>query len=142
MLPEEDMHTKKRCRTLIDGVDEDYEMIEGVPALSCREPSFEDLCSNVAFCKEDNNCHKTEVGSWGLLDGHILARIFHFLRTDIKSLVFASTTCKHWRAAVGFYKNVTVRVDLSTMGSKCSDSIVGNVMVGLLYLYLLLYDCA
>lgn len=130
MLPEEDMHTKKRCRTLIDGVDEDYEMIEGVPALSCREPSFEDLCSNVAFCKEDNNCHKTEVGSWGLLDGHILARIFHFLRTDIKSLVFASTTCKHWRAAVGFYKNVTVRVDLSTMGSKCSDSIVGNVMSG------------
>ncbi|XP_021746148.1 histone-lysine N-methyltransferase ATXR3-like [Chenopodium quinoa] len=130
MLFEEDMHGKKRCRTLIDGDDENYEVAKGLSRFSYREPSFEDLCGSVTFCKEEGVCSKNEVGSWGLLDGHILARIFHFLRTDIKSLMFAGTTCKHWRAAVGFYKNVSVRVDLSTMGSNCSDSIIGSVMSG------------
>lgn len=129
MLFEEDIHGKKRCRTLVDGVDEDYELAKGLLPLSYREPSFEDLCGNVTFSKEIV-CSENEVGCWGLLDGHILARIFHFLRTDFKSLMFAGTTCKHWRAAVGFYKNVSVRVDLSTMGSNCTDSIVGSVMSG------------
>ncbi|KNA15540.1 hypothetical protein SOVF_097420 isoform A [Spinacia oleracea] len=130
MLFEEDTHGKKRCRTLIEGVDEDYEAGKGLPPLFYREPSFENLCGNLTFCREESVCSESAGGSWGLLDGHILARIFHFLRTDVKSLMFAGTTCKHWRAAVGFYRNVSVRVDLSTMGSHCTDSIVGSVMSG------------
>ncbi|KAL2938051.1 Histone-lysine N-methyltransferase ATXR3 [Bienertia sinuspersici] len=126
---EDDVHAKKRCRTLIDEVDEDYEMAEGLSPLYV-EPSFEDLCGNFKICKIENECFGTELRCWGLLDGHVLARIFHFLRTDVKSLVFASSTCKHWRTAVGFYKSVSVRVDLSTMGSICTDSIVGSVMGG------------
>lgn len=133
MLFEEDTHGKKRCRTLIEGVDEDYEAGKGLPPLFYREPSFENLCGNLTFCREESVCSESAGGSWGLLDGHILARIFHFLRTDVKSLMFAGTTCKHWRAAVGFYRNVSVRVDLSTMGSHCTDSIVGSVMVSFWY---------
>ena len=133
MISEEDMHVKKRGRTLSYGVDEDYYLAEGFPPLSHRDPSFEDLCGSIAFRRE-SECSKAVSGSWGLLDGHILARIFHFLRSDIKSLVFASSTCKHWRSATCFYKNVSVRVDLSTMGSKCTDSVIGSVMVSFCYL--------
>ncbi|CAO2814367.1 unnamed protein product, partial [Amaranthus hypochondriacus] len=129
MISEEDMHVKKRGRTLSDEVDEDYYVAEGFPPLSHRDPSFEDLCGSMAFGRE-SEFSKDASGSWGLLDGHILARIFHFLRSDIKSLVFASSTCKHWRSATCFYKNVSVRVDLSTMGSKCTDSVIGSVMSG------------
>jgi hypothetical protein len=74
------------------------------------------------------------MGSWGLLDGHVLARVFHFLRLDMKSLAFVSLTCKHWRAAVGFYKDMSKQIDLSSLGPNCTDSILLNVMVGFLCL--------
>lgn len=134
MFLEEDTHVKKRCCTVSDGAEEDFEVAEGLPLLYHRDSSFEDLCGSATFCKQESDCSKTEVGSWGLLDGHILARIFHFLRTDVKSLVFASSTCKHWRSSVVFYKSLSVRIDLSTMGSKCTDSVIRSVMVGVCYL--------
>jgi len=68
------------------------------------------------------------------LDGHVLARVFHFLRSDIKSLAFVSLTCKHWRAAVGFYKDISRQIDLSSLGPNCTDSILLNIMVGFLCL--------
>lgn len=127
---EDDINSRKRRRTTVDGVEEGYEVAEDLPPLSYSEPSFDDLCGDAAFSKEDNECYHNEVGHWGLLDGHILARIFHFLRADVKSLVFAALTCKHWRAAVGFYKSLSIRVDLSTMGSNCTDSVVGSILNG------------
>jgi len=129
-LYEDDTHSRKRRRTTVDGIDEGYEMAGDLLPLSFSEPSFDDLCGDAAFSKEESECYDNKVGSWGLLDGHILARIFHFLRADVKSLVFAALTCKHWRAAVGFYKNLSIRVDLSTMGSNCTDNVVGSILVG------------
>lgn len=129
-LHEDAVHARKRCRISIDGVEEGYKMAEGKPPLCYSEPSFEDLCGNAAFFKEGNENSENQVKSWGLMDGHILARIFHFLRADIKSLVLAALTCKHWRASVGFYKNVSVRVDLSTFGTNCTDSVFGSIMNG------------
>ncbi|KAK9689683.1 hypothetical protein RND81_09G075000 [Saponaria officinalis] len=127
-LHEDDAHAKKRCRPLTGGVEEESEHSD-VPALCYGDLSFEDLCGDVAFCKGDEHS-EMPVGSWGLLDGHILSRVFHFLKGDVKSLVFASSTCKHWRAVVGFYKNMSVHVDLSTVGVNCSDSAVGSIMNG------------
>ncbi|XP_074303506.1 histone-lysine N-methyltransferase ATXR3 isoform X2 [Silene latifolia] len=129
-LHEDDVHGRKRCRTLTGGVDEEYEISEVLPTCCYSDVSFDDLCSNVAFCKEGDGHSETAVGSWGLLDGHILSRIFHFLRSDVKSLVFAASTCKHWRDSVGFYKNMSIRVDLSTVGANCSDSTVESIMRG------------
>ncbi|KAL9243849.1 hypothetical protein vseg_017688 [Gypsophila vaccaria] len=125
-LHEDDVYARKRCRTLTGGVEEESEHSD-VPALCYGDLSFEDLCGNVAFCKEGV---ERPVGSWGLLDGHILSRVFHFLKGDLKSLVFASSTCKHWRAVVGYYRNMSVRIDLSTVGVNCSDSAVGSIMSG------------
>lgn len=69
------------------------------------------------------------IGGWGVLDGHVLARVFHFLRADMKSLAFASLTCKHWRAAVGFYRDISRQIDLSYLGPNCTDPIFLNIMV-------------
>ncbi|KAH9614532.1 hypothetical protein KSS87_020109 [Heliosperma pusillum] len=129
-LHEDDVYGRRRCRTLTGGVDEEYEISEVLPTCCYSDLSFDDLCSNVVFCKEEDRHSETPVGSWGLLDGHILSRIFHFLRSDVKSLVFAASTCKHWRDSVGFYKNMSVRVDLSTVGANCSDSTVESIMKG------------
>ena len=91
------------------------------------EIAFEDLCGDATFHGEGST--SLEVESWGFLDGHILARIFHFLQSDLKSLSFASVTCKHWRAAVRFYKDISRQVDLSTLGSNCTNSTFMNIMV-------------
>jgi hypothetical protein len=100
-----------------------------------NEPTFEDLFGDATFPEEEIGIADTKVGSWGLLDGPVLARIFHFLRSDFKSLVFASMTCKHWSAAVRFYKEVSIQVNLSSLGHSCTDTVLWNIMVGLIYIF-------
>lgn len=118
----------KRARLLVDGSEEDYEM-EELPAVQ-GECSFEDICSDAIFHREDNAGSENESGTWGFLDGHVLARVFNFLRSDVKSLVFAASTCKHWRTVFDFYKDISRQVDLSSVGRSCTDSIIWKIMVG------------
>lgn len=118
----------KRARVLVDESDDDYEVDEDLLHHRQKdEIAFEDLCGDATFPGEEST--SLEVESWGFLDGHILARIFHFLQSDLKSLSFASVTCKHWRAAVRFYKDISKQVDLSSLGPNCTNSTFMNVMV-------------
>lgn len=105
-------------------------MEDGNLTLQKDESTFDDLCGDATFNGEESGVTDSEVGSWGLLDGHMLARVFHYLRSDLKSLVFASLTCKHWRAAVMFYKEVSRQVNLSSLGHSCTDSMLWTIMVG------------
>lgn len=118
----------KRARVLIDESEDDYEVDEDFLHQHQKdEIAFEDLCGDATFRGEEST--SLEVESWGFLDGHILARVFHFLQSDLKSLSFASVTCKHWRAAVRFYKDVSKQVNLSSLGPNCTNSTFMNVMV-------------
>lgn len=108
-----------------DGFDGDYEL-EDASILEKDECGFDDLCGDATFCEEP--VVKNE--NWGLLSGQVLARVFHFLRTDIKSLVYANLTCKHWRSVVKFYKGISKQADLSSV-SNCMDSSFHNIMVSL-----------
>lgn len=121
-------YSGKRARLLVDGSEEDYEM-EELPAVQ-EEFSFEDMCGDAIFHKEDNAGSENESGTWGLLNGHVLARVFNFLRSDVNSLVFAGLTCKHWRAVFDFYKDISRQVDLSSVGRSCTDSIIWKIMNG------------
>jgi len=118
----------KRARFAGDGFDGDYELQDGTSTLEKDEYPFEDLCGNVTFRREKSEESVVENESWGLLDGQVLARVFHFLRTDIKSLVYANLTCKHWRSVVKFYKDISRQADLSSV-SNCTDSMIRNIMV-------------
>lgn len=118
----------KRVRLLLDGSLEDCEMEEELVAK--EEIAFDDLRGNAIFQRVDKSVSEIEFGRWGILDGHVLARIFHFLRTDLKSLVYAALTCKHWRAVSTFYKDISRQVDLSSLGLSCTDSMFLNVMTG------------
>ncbi|GMI74776.1 SET domain protein 2 [Hibiscus trionum] len=118
----------KRARIMVNGYEEEYDIEDELQSLRKGEPAFEDLCGDAIFHEEENACPVTEMGSWGLLDGHVLARVFHFLRSDVKSLAFASLTCKYWRTAVRFYKGIARQVDLSSLGPSCSDSIMQKIM--------------
>lgn len=119
-----------RGRWLVDGSEDDYEMEEDVLLVQKDESTFEDLCSDATFYQEDIALAEMGSENWGLLDGNVLARVFHFLRTDVKSLAFAALTCKHWRAAVRFYKGVSRQVDLSSVGSLCTDSTIWSMING------------
>ncbi|XP_020270405.1 histone-lysine N-methyltransferase ATXR3-like isoform X2 [Asparagus officinalis] len=114
----------KRARLLFDESDGDSEM-EGK-----GDPSFDDLCGEVTFV--DGNSASPDVGNknWGLLNGHILARVFHFIRSDMKSLVSSAATCKRWNLAAKFYRNLCTQVDLSSVGPICTDSMFRNIMDG------------
>ncbi|KAI3780786.1 hypothetical protein L2E82_10777 [Cichorium intybus] len=111
-----------------DGFDGDYEL-EDLSILEKDERNFEDLCGDATFCQEKSTDSVVENENWGLLDGQVLARVFHFLRTDIKSLVYANLTCKHWRSVVKFYKGICRQADLSSV-SNCMDSTLHNIMNG------------
>ncbi|KAG5226557.1 SET domain-containing family protein [Salix suchowensis] len=117
-----DARAGKRARMQPAQNDEDYEMED--------ETTFEQLCGDTNFHREESMCSEIEAGSWGLLDGHMLARVFHFLRSDMKSLVFASLTCKKWRAAVSFYKGISIQVDLSSGPPNCTDLMLRSIMNG------------
>ncbi|XP_044467024.1 histone-lysine N-methyltransferase ATXR3-like isoform X2 [Mangifera indica] len=127
-ISEGDARAGKRARLLVDESEEDDEM-EDVLTIQ-DESTFEDLCGDASFPREESAGSETESGSWGLLDGHMLARIFHFLRSDIKSLTIASLTCKQWRAAARFYKDISRQVDLSSVGPNCTDSAIGIILNG------------
>lgn len=103
-------------------------MQEGVLDIKNNECRFEDLCGDAAFTEVDVNSSGEE-GRWDLLDGHILARIFHFLRADLKSLVRSALTCKHWQSVVKVYKDISRLVDFRELASNCSDSIFLKIMV-------------
>lgn len=121
---EGDAFASKRARLLVD----DHASEEDVVDAETDEFTFEDLCGDAAFSSEVSGNTVSEVGSWGLLDGHLLARVLHFLRSDLKSLVFVSMTCKNWRESVRFYKEVSRSIDLSSLGYSCTDSIVWNIV--------------
>ncbi|ERN12742.1 histone-lysine N-methyltransferase ATXR3 [Amborella trichopoda] len=120
----------KRSRLLIDESEEEDDTAMDLGKLQSANYSFDDLCGETAFPQE--TCANIATGSdgWGLLNGHILARIFHFLRADFKSLAVSAVTCKQWNMAVKFYKDLCVQVDLSSMGLNCTDSIFQYIMSG------------
>lgn len=119
---------------LVDDSEEDSGLEDDVTIVK-NEPTFEDLYGDATFHEDEIGISDSEVGSWGLLDGPLLARIFHFLRSDFKSLVFASMTCKHWSAAVRFYKEVSIQANLSSLGPSCTDTVLWNIMVGRIYIF-------
>ncbi|KAK4437322.1 Histone-lysine N-methyltransferase ATXR3 [Sesamum alatum] len=121
-------HTSKRAR--INGIEEEYEMEEDVLTFQNDGFEFDDLCGDVTFRKGHVVDAEVERGSWDLLDGHVLARVFHFLRADVKSLFYAALTCKHWRSVVKFYKDISRQVDFGTIAPTCSDSVVLKIMNG------------
>ncbi|KAK7402013.1 hypothetical protein VNO78_13946 [Psophocarpus tetragonolobus] len=123
---ESDAHAAKRARMLVDDSEDDSDLEDGDATIEKDESTFEDLCGDATFPEQEIT--DSDVGSWGLLDGRVLAQIFHFLRSDVKSLVFASMTCKRWRAAVRFYKELSVQVNLSSLGHSCTDTILWNIL--------------
>ncbi|XP_054815408.1 histone-lysine N-methyltransferase ATXR3 isoform X2 [Prosopis cineraria] len=126
---EGDARAAKRARILVDSTEEDSDMEDGLTVLR-NESTFDDLCGDAAFHEDESGTADFEVGRWSLLDGHVLARVFHYLRSDFKSHVFASLTCKHWRAAVMFYKEVSREVNLTSLSHSCTDSILWSIMNG------------
>ncbi|KAH7365252.1 hypothetical protein KP509_18G017200 [Ceratopteris richardii] len=64
----------------------------------------------------------TESRGWNLMDPQILLKIFSFLIMDLKSLCMAALTCKSWKAALSKFKSEITEIDLSSIGSCCSDA--------------------
>ncbi|KAK7312744.1 hypothetical protein VNO77_36837 [Canavalia gladiata] len=125
---ESDACASKRARMLVDDSEEDSDFDDGSLTMEKDESNFEALCSDATFFGEGSGITDSEVGSWGLLDGCLLARVFHCLRSDLKSLVFASMTCKQWRTSIRFYKEVSRHINLSSLGHSCTDSIIWNIV--------------
>ncbi|XP_020237818.1 histone-lysine N-methyltransferase ATXR3 isoform X2 [Cajanus cajan] len=123
-----DVHASKRARMLVDDSEDNSDFEDGDVTVEKDESTFEDLCGDATFPEEEIGITDNDVGSWGLLDGCVLARVFHFLRSDLKSLGFAAMTCKRWRAAVGFYKEVSIQVNLSSLGHSCTDTMLWNIL--------------
>ncbi|KAK1394053.1 hypothetical protein POM88_013109 [Heracleum sosnowskyi] len=71
-----------------------------------------------------------EIGCWGLLDGLVLARVFHSLRADLKSLVRAALTCKHWRSVSKVYRDICIQADLSSVAPNCTDTMISSILEG------------
>lgn len=119
----------KRARLLADESDGDYEMEDDLLAGQSNDCSFEELCDEAAFIEDIGTGSETENESWGMLNGHVLARVFHFLRADMKSLMSSAATCKRWNVVVKFYKNLCRHVDLSNTSPRCTDSMFQSIMV-------------
>lgn len=95
-----------------------------------NDPYFDDLCGEATFLDDNSTRSEAENENWGLLNGQILARVFHFMRSDMKSLISSAATCKRWNFAAKFYRNLCTQVDLSSSGPSCTDSMFRNIMVG------------
>ncbi|XP_075498170.1 LOW QUALITY PROTEIN: histone-lysine N-methyltransferase ATXR3-like [Primulina tabacum] len=119
-------HVRACKRARIDGIEEEYE--EDLFAFRKDAFAFDDLCAGATFMKGDESDSVFDRQSWALLDGHVLARVFHFLRSDIKSLIYVALTCKHWRSVVKFYRDISKQVDFWAIASNCTDSMVLNIM--------------
>lgn len=114
---------------MVEESDEEDEMEGIMQTIPRGEPPFEDLCHDANFSPEEIASSEHIAGSWGLLDGRLLARAFYYLRSDIKSLTVASLTCKYWRAVARLYRNVTRQIDLSSLGPSCTDFVLRSIMV-------------
>ncbi|KAJ4912312.1 Histone-lysine N-methyltransferase ATXR3 [Raphanus sativus] len=117
----------KRAR-LMAGESRDHSEVEDAQMFQKDELAFEDLCGDATFHVEGSGSSGTVGMYWDLLDGHVLARVFHLLRYDVKSLAFASMTCRHWKAVVSSYKDISRQVDLSSLGTNCTDSRLWSIM--------------
>ncbi|ESQ56010.1 hypothetical protein EUTSA_v10024183mg [Eutrema salsugineum] len=117
----------KRARLTAGESGEDSE-VKDAQMFQKDELAFEDLCGDATFHVEGSGSSGTVGIYWGLLDGHVLARVFHLLRYDVKSLALASMTCRHWKATVNSYKDISRQVDLSSLGPKCTDSRLWSIM--------------
>ncbi|KAF8410930.1 hypothetical protein HHK36_003467 [Tetracentron sinense] len=120
----------KRARMLVDESEEDYEMEEDILTGKKDDYMFDDLCGEATFDLESSASAEAETKSWDTMNGRILARVFHFLRADIKSLASSAATCKRWNAAVRSYQDISRQANLSSAGPHCTDSIFGNIMNG------------
>nr|XP_033517072.1 histone-lysine N-methyltransferase ATXR3 isoform X1 [Nicotiana tomentosiformis] len=137
-----DFRASKKAR--FHGSEEEYEMEEDISGFQNDECQFDDLCGDETFNRETITKPGIESGSWGLLDGRVLARIFHFLKADVKSLAYAALTCKHWRSTVKIYKGISSQVDLLSVASSCTDSTMLKIMNGYnkeKITFLVLRDC-
>ncbi|KAG2239188.1 hypothetical protein Bca52824_090048 [Brassica carinata] len=117
----------KRAR-LMAGESGDHSEVEDAQMFLKDELAFEDLCGNATFLVEGSGSSGTVGMYWDRLDGHVLARVFHLLRYDVKSLAFASMTCRHWKAIVSSYKDISRQVDFSSLGPNCTDSRLRSIM--------------
>ena len=70
-----------------------------------------------------------EAETWSLIEPQLLMRVFSFLETDMRSLVLASIICKQWRAVFISFKKEMIQIDLSSLGSLCSDDIFQSLTV-------------
>jgi len=104
-------------------------MEEDISVFQNDECQFDDLCGDETFNRETITTSGIKNGSWDLLDDRVLGRVFHFLKADVKSLVYASLTCKHWRSIVKIYKGISPQVDLLSVASSCTDSMMQTIMV-------------
>ncbi|RWW20568.1 hypothetical protein GW17_00015319 [Ensete ventricosum] len=129
--PEDGIYREgKRARFLVDESDEDSEMEEALLPNEKNDWLFEDICGEADTFEDNAAMSQTENGSWGLLNGRVLARVFHFLKGDMKSLLSSAATCKHWNASVDFYRSICRHVDLSSVGPKCTDIVLQSLMGG------------
>lgn len=97
-----------------------------------NDDSFEELCGAAVFADDSSKNSAKDGDSWGLLNGQILARVFHFLKSDTKALSSSAATCKRWNTAVKFYKQICRHVDVSSFGASCSDTMFRSIMVSLM----------
>lgn len=104
-------------------------MEEDISVFQNDECQFDDLCGDETFNRETITTSGIKNGSWDLLNDRVLGRVFHFLKADVKSLVYASLTCKHWRSIVKIYKGISPQVDLLSVASSCTDSMMQTIMV-------------
>ncbi|CAA3014364.1 histone-lysine N-methyltransferase ATXR3 [Olea europaea subsp. europaea] len=121
-------HFRPIKRSRVEGSEEEDEMEEDASFFSNDKCMFDDLCGNVTFCKGDETDLEIKRGGWDLLDGHVLARIFHFLSADLKSLFNTALTCKHWQSVVKFYKNISRQVDFLAIAPDCTGSMILKIM--------------
>ncbi|XP_042010796.1 histone-lysine N-methyltransferase ATXR3-like [Salvia splendens] len=121
-------HFRASKRARINGIEEEFETDDDVLSLHNSHCEFDELCADVSYRKGDEVDSELERGSWDLLDGNILSRIFHFLRADVKSLFYAALTCKHWRSVVKYYKDISRQIDFCAIGPNCSDSTILKIL--------------
>ncbi|KAK1279291.1 putative histone-lysine N-methyltransferase ATXR3 [Acorus gramineus] len=122
-------NSEKRARLMVNENDDYYDMGDDL-LIGNKNDSFDELCGEVTFEAENIPSSLSESEEWGLLDGHVLARVFHFLRTDVRALVSSAATCKHWKSAIKFYKDISRHIDLSSAGPECTDSIFWSIISG------------
>lgn len=120
---------------MLSDQNEDSQVSDDILASQKEDICFEELCHGTDVIDDNSVDHGSENESWGLLNSRVLARIFHFLRKDVKSLISSAYTCKRWNAASKYYRSMCRFVDLSSVGHLCSDSVFHNIMVCLTYLF-------